>query len=202
MHHAGGSANLGIGIGGDLFLDEVDKARLALHQAQQLQGCGVGRHLNGLFHQLLDGYLDALFHGLLDDFFHGHFHADFDDLLDRDFYAHFLGLHIGGQGLAAAQAADIARQTAVAENGEETADRNGDAAEKGWGGVVHESTNMRPHRGPGCAERSGPPGTSGGSESGMQGHGSICKSGDFTGCAYVPAVRPSSWRFSIWRWVG
>ena len=37
MHHARGGADVGIRIGGDVFLHEIDEARLALEQAEQLQ---------------------------------------------------------------------------------------------------------------------------------------------------------------------
>lgn len=42
MHDAGGRADVGIGIAGQAFLREVDQARFALQQGQQLQG-GVRR---------------------------------------------------------------------------------------------------------------------------------------------------------------
>ena len=38
MHHARSGADVGIRIGGDVFLHEIDEARLALEQAEQLQG--------------------------------------------------------------------------------------------------------------------------------------------------------------------
>ena len=130
VHHTCSSADFGIGVGGYVFLDEVHKACFALHQAQQLQGCGLRGHFHGFFHDLFDRNLYALFHGFLDDFFHGYFHADFDDLLNRHFDTHFLRRHISRQGFACAQAGDVSRQTAIAQDGKKTTDRNGDAAKE------------------------------------------------------------------------
>ena len=130
MHHTCSSADFGIGVGGYVFLDEVHKACFALHQAQQLQGCGLRGHFHGFFHDLFDRNLYALFHGFLDDLFHGYFHVDFDDLLNRHFDTHFLGRHISRQGFACAQAGDVSRQTAIAQDGKKTTDRNGDAAKE------------------------------------------------------------------------
>jgi hypothetical protein len=42
MDDARGGADVGVGVGGDIFLDEVDEARFALQQAEQLQRA-VGR---------------------------------------------------------------------------------------------------------------------------------------------------------------
>ena len=122
VHHAGGSADFGVAVLRHVFLHKVHKARLALQQAQQLQGGG-GR---GVF----DAALDDLFH----HFFHGHFHPHFDDFFHWHFHAHLFGGRVGGQGLARAQAVYIGGQAAVAQDGEEAADGNGHAAEKGgWG---------------------------------------------------------------------
>ncbi len=38
MHHARGGTDVGVGIGAQVFLGEVDQARFALEQAQKLQG--------------------------------------------------------------------------------------------------------------------------------------------------------------------
>ena len=152
MHHAGGGANFCVGIGRHVFLDEVDKARLALHQAQQLQGSGVVGDLDGFFDQFFHRDFDALFYDFFDNLLNGHldarFHNFFHDLLDRNFDAHFLGRHIGGKGFTRANAGHVGGQAAVAEDGKKAADRNGDAAQKRWGGVVHESTSRRPFSGP------------------------------------------------------
>ena len=38
VHHAGGGADVGVAIAGNVFLNEIDETGLALEQAQQLQG--------------------------------------------------------------------------------------------------------------------------------------------------------------------
>ncbi|KEH13809.1 hypothetical protein GY15_09635 [Delftia sp. 670] len=141
VHHAGGGADLGVGVAGHVFLHEVHEARLALQQAQQLQGggaSGCGRLRDGLFDDLLDRHLDTLFNHFLDHLLDRHLDADLDDPVHGHLHAHLLGCgrrHVGGQRLPVAQAGHIGGQGAVAEDGEETADRDGDAAQERGGSL-------------------------------------------------------------------